>query len=27
MPLIDEILDELVGSKFFSKLDFRAGFH
>jgi hypothetical protein len=27
MPLIDEILDELVGSKFFSKLDFKAGFH
>jgi hypothetical protein len=27
MPLIDEILDELAGSKFFSKLDFSAGFH
>jgi hypothetical protein len=27
MPLIDEILDELAGSQFFSKLDFREGFH
>jgi hypothetical protein len=27
MPLIEEILDELHGSKFFSRLDFRAGFH
>jgi hypothetical protein len=27
MPLIDEILDELAGSQFFSKLYFRAGFH
>jgi hypothetical protein len=27
MPLIYEILDELAGSKFFSKLDFRVGFH
>jgi hypothetical protein len=27
MPLIDEILDELTGSQFFSKLDFKAGFH
>jgi hypothetical protein len=27
MPLIDEILDELGGSKFFTKLDFKSGFH
>jgi hypothetical protein len=27
MPLIEEILDELHGSKFFSRLDFKAGFH
>jgi hypothetical protein len=27
MPLVDEILDELHGSKFFSKLDFKSGFH
>jgi hypothetical protein len=27
MPLIDEILDELTGSQFFSKLDFKSGFH
>jgi hypothetical protein len=27
MPLIDELLDELAGSQFFSKLDFKAGFH
>lgn len=27
MPLIDEILDELAGTKWFSSLDFRAGFH
>jgi hypothetical protein len=27
MPLIEEILDELSGAAFFTKLDFKAGFH
>jgi hypothetical protein len=27
MPLIGEILDELTGSQFFSKLDFKSSFH
>jgi hypothetical protein len=27
MPLIEEILDEITGSKFFTKLDFKSGFH
>lgn len=27
MPLVDEILDELVGTKYFAKLDMRLGYH
>jgi hypothetical protein len=27
MPLIEEILDGLHGSKYFSRMDFKAGFH
>jgi hypothetical protein len=27
MPLIEEMLDELTGAKYFTKLDFKAGFH
>lgn len=27
MPLIDEIIDELAGTKYFAKLDMRAGYH
>ena len=27
MPIIEEILDELAGFKFFTKLDMRSGYH
>lgn len=27
MPMVEELLDELVGAKWFTKLDFRAGYH
>jgi hypothetical protein len=27
MPIIDEFLDEIVGAKYFTKLDLNSGFH
>jgi ABC-type transporter MlaC component len=27
MPIIEEILDELAGEKYFTKLDMRSGYH
>lgn len=27
MPIVEELIDELAGAQWFSKLDFRAGYH
>jgi hypothetical protein len=27
MPVVEELLDELAGAKWFTKLNFRAGYH
>jgi len=27
MPVVDELLDEIIGAKWFTKLDFSAGYH